>query len=94
MSNIQSQSNASIYVKEESELRLEADEEDKLLLAKSYFDCHEYDRASMILVDSRSARARFLGLYSKFMVPTSIGHKLSQQKPFWLRLVAHEVLGR
>jgi len=59
---------SSTYAKEESEVRLEAEEEDKFLLAKTYFDCHEYDRASMILADSRSARARFLGLYSKFMV--------------------------
>ncbi|CAH2353520.1 anaphase-promoting complex subunit Cdc23p [[Candida] railenensis] len=46
---------------------LDADEifdQDKFLLAKTYFNCKEFDRAAYVLKDCRSGNALFLRLYS------------------------------
>ncbi|KAF3935363.1 hypothetical protein ABW19_dt0210476 [Dactylella cylindrospora] len=43
------------------------EEEDKYHLAKSYFDVHEFDRASRVVEGCISSKAIFLSLYAKFM---------------------------
>ncbi|KAG9301549.1 hypothetical protein G9A89_008401 [Geosiphon pyriformis] len=42
-------------------------EYDKYLLAKSYFDVKEFDRAAYVLEKSTSAKSRFLKIYSKYL---------------------------
>lgn len=37
------------------------------LLAKSYFDVHEYDRASFVLASSKSSKSQFLHLYARYI---------------------------
>ncbi|EPS37700.1 hypothetical protein H072_8540 [Dactylellina haptotyla CBS 200.50] len=55
----------------DEDLRLDGfvsdDEEDKYCLAKSYFDVHEFDRASRVVDGCVSSKAAFLCLYAKFM---------------------------
>ena len=41
---------------------------DKEMLAKSYFDCHEYDRCAHLLVNEKSALSVFLRLYALYIV--------------------------
>lgn len=53
--------------RDRAECALEARELPVYLLAKSYFDVHEYDRASFVLKDCKSAKARFLHLYAKYI---------------------------
>ncbi|KAL1919350.1 uncharacterized protein VTP21DRAFT_2043 [Calcarisporiella thermophila] len=43
-------------------------EYDKFLLAKTYFDLKEFDRAAFVLRGCKGARSRFLRLYSKYLV--------------------------
>jgi len=50
-----------------AELALEVVEFNQYLLAKSYFDVHEYSRAGFVLRDCRSAKARFLHLYARYL---------------------------
>jgi hypothetical protein len=50
------------------EMDREAQDLPKYLLAKSYFDCKEYDRAAFVLADSQSLKSKFLRLYSKYLV--------------------------
>ena len=50
------------------DMQLEMQELSKYLLAKSYFDCKEYDRAASVLKDCQSLKATFLKLYSTFLV--------------------------
>jgi hypothetical protein len=56
----------------QKQLRAEMDRETrdlpKYLLAKSYFDCKEYDRAAFVLAASQSLKSKFLRLYSKYLV--------------------------
>jgi anaphase-promoting complex subunit 8 len=56
----------------QKQLRVEMDREaqdlPKYLLAKSYFDCKEFDRAAFVLADSQSLKSKFLRLYSKYLV--------------------------
>jgi hypothetical protein len=56
----------------QKQLREEMDRETqdlpKYILAKSYFDCKEYDRAAFVLVGSQSLKSKFLRLYSKYLV--------------------------
>jgi hypothetical protein len=40
----------------------------KYLLAKSYFDCKEYERSACALKGCQSLKSQFLRLYSKFLV--------------------------
>lgn len=49
------------------EAALEAAELAVYLLAKSYFDVHEYDRASEALANCRSTKAKFLHLYARYI---------------------------
>jgi anaphase-promoting complex subunit 8 len=53
--------------KNPKEAALEVAEFSTYLLAKAYFDCREYDRASFVLADCKSAKARFLHLYARFI---------------------------
>ena len=41
---------------------------DKEILAKTFFDCHEYDRCAYVLRDAQSPTGLFLKLYSKYIV--------------------------
>lgn len=50
-----------------SEAQLELQELSTFLLARSYFDLHEYDRCSFVLERCRSAKAHFLRLYSRYI---------------------------
>ncbi|KAI5780918.1 anaphase promoting complex subunit 8 [Geopyxis carbonaria] len=50
-----------------SEAALEARELNVYLLAKSYFDTHEYDRCSFVLQGCTSAKSRFLHLYARYI---------------------------
>ncbi|KAI5854374.1 anaphase promoting complex subunit 8 [Tricharina praecox] len=50
-----------------AELALETVEFNQYLLAKSYFDVHEYDRASFVLQNCKSSKARFLHLYARYI---------------------------
>lgn len=43
------------------------DERETYLLAKSYFDCQEYDRAAHFLENSNSPKCVFLFRYSQYM---------------------------
>lgn len=47
---------------------LDTIEYDKYLLGKSYFDVKEFDRAAFVLEKCKSARCRFLRIYSKYLV--------------------------
>ncbi|XP_043288679.1 cell division cycle protein 23 homolog isoform X1 [Venturia canescens] len=42
-------------------------EEDMYMLAKSYFDLREYDRAAYFLEDCKTPKSRFLYLYSRYL---------------------------
>ncbi|CAG8602031.1 13542_t:CDS:2 [Dentiscutata erythropus] len=42
-------------------------EYDKYLLGKSYFDVKEFDRATFVLEKCKSAKCRFLRIYSKYL---------------------------
>jgi Anaphase promoting complex subunit 8 / Cdc23 len=44
----------------------------RYLLAKSYFDCKEYDRVAFTLTGCKSLKSKFLRLYSKFLVTTPL----------------------
>lgn len=50
-----------------AEVALEAAEFSSYLLAKSYFDVHEYDRASFVLQKCTSSKSRFLALYARYI---------------------------
>lgn len=54
------------------------EENDQYILARSYFDQKEYDRASNLLRDSKSDIAYFLDVYSRFL---SGEKKLLDQRP-------------
>lgn len=41
---------------------------DQEVLAKTYFDCHEYDRCAHLLKDAKSPIGLFLKLYSLYIV--------------------------
>lgn len=43
-------------------------DEDTFQLAKTYFDIHEHDRVVAVLEGCRGPRARFLKIYSAFLV--------------------------
>ena len=53
--------------KHASEQALEAAEFSSYLLAKTYFDVHEYDRAAFVLKDAKSKKSRFLALYARYI---------------------------
>ncbi|KAA8910448.1 anaphase promoting complex subunit 8 [Sphaerosporella brunnea] len=53
--------------KSQDEALIEASELSSYLLARSYFDVHEYDRASFVLAKCKSAKSRFLHLYAKYI---------------------------
>jgi anaphase-promoting complex subunit 8 len=53
--------------KNPDEALLEASELSSYLLARAYFDTHEYDRASFVLAKCKSGKSRFLHLYAKYM---------------------------
>jgi hypothetical protein len=50
------------------EIEREARDLPKYLLAKSYFDCKEYDRAAFVLRNCVSLKSKFLKLYSRYLV--------------------------
>lgn len=41
---------------------------DKEILAKTYFDCHEYDRCAFLLQNTTSPLGLFLKLYALYIV--------------------------
>lgn len=53
--------------KESIEPELSDREQDLCLLAKSYFDAKEFDRAAHVLADSSSPKATFIRLYSRYL---------------------------
>jgi anaphase-promoting complex subunit 8 len=53
--------------KDPTEAALEVSELSSYLLAKSYFDVHEYDRASFVLAKCKSGKSRFLHLYALYI---------------------------
>jgi anaphase-promoting complex subunit 8 len=52
----------------QDEVNRETHDQSRYLLAKSYFDCKEYDRAAFALLGCQSMKSKFLRLYSKFLV--------------------------
>jgi hypothetical protein len=52
----------------DDEMELELEEEGVILAAKALFDMREYNRVSKQVVGCQSAKARFLGLYSRYLV--------------------------
>lgn len=44
-----------------------SDEDDMYILAKSYFDLKEYDRAAYFVQDCKTPKAHFLNLYSRYL---------------------------
>lgn len=46
----------------------EAQEEDVILTGRSYFEAREFYRVNVLLKDCKSAKARFLRIYSQFLV--------------------------
>jgi len=58
------------------ELEREAKDLPKYLLGKSYFDCKEYDRATFVLKNCQSLKAKFLKLYARYLV-ISLGDGLT-----------------
>lgn len=60
----------------------EVQEQDKIVLAKMYFDCKEFDRVAHLLKDCSSSKAVFLKLYSLYLG----GEKKLQEE-------YHEILG-
>ena len=59
------QADAEMLTDEEEE---DEDEQDRVLLAKAYFDTNEFQRAAHALEGVRGARGRFLRWYSLFLV--------------------------
>ena len=59
------QADAEMLTDEEEE---DEDEQDRVLLAKAYFDTNEFQRAAHALQGVRGARGRFLRWYSLFLV--------------------------
>ena len=57
----------------ESEKILESEEEDALQAARASFEAREFYHATHLLQDCKSAKARFLRIYSQFIV--SAGNK-------------------
>jgi Anaphase promoting complex subunit 8 / Cdc23 len=60
----------------------------KYMLAKTYFDCKEYDRATFVLAPCQSVKSIFLRLYSKYLVRTSmrktdVGRGKAQRRGKW-----------
>jgi len=51
----------------EEEMLLAYHETNKIKLAKTYFDCKEYDRAAHVLKDCHSWKATFIKLYSMYI---------------------------
>lgn len=45
-----------------------ASENRKYLLAKTFFDCREYDRVGTALIDCSSNKCLFLKLYARYIV--------------------------
>ena len=58
------QADAEMLTEEEED----EDEQDRVLLAKAYFDTNEFQRAAHALEGVRGARGRFLRWYSLFLV--------------------------
>lgn len=52
----------------EYEEELDQLEEDEFQLARTYFDLREFDRVVWMLRDARGSRARFLRVYSAYLV--------------------------
>jgi len=52
---------------------LESEEEDALQAARACFEAREFYHATHILQDCRSAKAKFLRIYSQFIVSTING---------------------
>jgi hypothetical protein len=55
-----------------SDLLLQNEEEDYILSAKSFFDVKEYSRAYKLLEHCQSSKARFICLYSRYLVRRAI----------------------
>ena len=60
------------------ELDRESKEMPKYLLGKSYFDCKEYDRAAFALKSCQGLKCKFLKLYSKYLVATTLSRLTSR----------------
>lgn len=58
---------------QDSENTLEHDEEDALQAARASFEAREFYHATHLLQDCRSTKAKFLRIYSQFIVSTSNG---------------------
>ena len=58
------QADAEMLTEEEED----EEEQDRVLLAKAYFDTNEFQRAAHALEGARGARGRFLRWYSLFLV--------------------------
>jgi anaphase-promoting complex subunit 8 len=56
-----------------SEKNLENEEEDALQAARASFEAREFYHATHLLQDCRSAKAKFLRIYSQFIVSTNNG---------------------
>jgi Anaphase promoting complex subunit 8 / Cdc23 len=61
---------SSLHRLSQVEIDRESQDLPKYLLGKSYFDCKEYERVAFVLKDCQSLKAKFLRLYSKFLVDT------------------------
>ncbi|KAL2315127.1 Anaphase-promoting complex subunit Apc8 [Schizosaccharomyces pombe] len=59
-----------------NEKLLEVEEKNIYLLAKSYFDCKEFERAAYTLQNCKSSKSIFLRLYSKYLA----GEKKSEEE--------------
>ncbi|CAG8526516.1 6670_t:CDS:10 [Acaulospora morrowiae] len=60
-------SHDSFFQQKQKSTYLDRVEYDKYLLGKSYFDVKEFDRAAFVLEKCRSAKCRFLRIYSKYL---------------------------
>jgi anaphase-promoting complex subunit 8 len=58
---------------QDSEKILENEEEDALQAARASFEAREFYHATHLLQDCRSAKARFLRIYSQFIVSANNG---------------------
>ena len=58
---------------QESEKILENEEEDALQAARASFEAREFYHATHLLQDCKSAKARFLRIYSQFIVSVRNG---------------------
>lgn len=58
---------------QDSEKILENEEEDALQAARASFEAREFYHATHLLQDCRSAKARFLRIYSQFIVSAGNG---------------------